>query len=113
MIEHNLQKKLIIKEKFTSFDMDWFNKIEKSLENKTSETCYYNNNIILKNFLMKLFKKSIYSAIKDITGMHDLNDEKIIAIICREHNLLFEFLLKHEKLTIDNIPTRKGVNITS
>ena len=105
IIEDEVNEKLKIEENFNSFEIKWepnefFGIYSKEDDLNNSDDIIEPNpqDDYLKKYAIGLFKKNIYSTIKTITGIFDLSNDKIIALIIREHKDLFEYFLKNKKL---------------
>ncbi len=104
IIEDEVKEKLVIEENFNSFDIKWAPYedssilTQKNLNNSEDLIDPILNEEYLRSYLVSLFKSNMYTTIKTITGIYDLSNEKIAAIMIREHLELFEYFLKNQKV---------------
>ena len=105
IIEEDIHEKLKIEENFNSFEIKWqkneffgiYDKNE-NLNNSSEIIEPEPQDDYLKKYVIALFKKNIFSTIKTITGIFDLSNDKIIALVIRENKALFEYYLKNQKI---------------
>lgn len=101
IIEEEVNEYLVIEESFNSFSVKW-----KSQDNKRQPNLKMVDDIndpiltedYFKSYLISLFKSNMFTAVKTVTGIMDLSNEKVSAIMIRDHHELFEYFLKNQKL---------------
>ena len=112
IIEEEVNEHLIIEESFNSFTVKW-----KAVDNKRQPNLKMVDDIndpiltedYFKSYLVSLFKNNMFTAVKTVTGIMDLSNEKVAAIMIREHHELFEYFLKNQKLmNLGSIATKNN-----
>lgn len=105
IIEEDAKERMVIKENFNSLEVVWESE---DSESKTDDFDNKLNKDYYKSYLVSLFKNNIFTAIKTITGIMDLSNEKVVAILTKNHRELFEYLLKNQKLAQNKFMNNKN-----
>lgn len=101
IIEEEVNEYLVVEESFNTFNVKWRNTDNKKQPN-LKMVDDINDPILtedyFKSYLVSLFKNNMFTAVKTVTGIMDLSNEKVAAIMIRDHHELFEYFLKNQKL---------------